>query len=125
MALGVHPSGKLALAADAAGLVYMWDLTTAKCAFKHRTRQSAVIRWSPDGQSYASIQHRDLEVSSTTSVSPESSLPSFSFSEGEQEEKRRQQEAGSHQSAQSALHVTFWQRPGASSWLSSSLDSPP
>jgi hypothetical protein len=64
-ALAVHPSGKLALASDIAGTLYLWNLTSAKCVFKHRTPESSVLRWSPDGQAYASVHKDKVEVSTT------------------------------------------------------------
>lgn len=64
-ALAVHPSGKLALASDVAGTLYLWNLTSAQCVFRHRTPESSVLRWSPDGQAYASVHKDKVEVSTT------------------------------------------------------------
>jgi protein MAK11 len=65
-ALAVHPSGKLALSSDTTGILHIWDLTTAKLAFKHRTKESSVVRWSPDGQAFASIHGDTAEISATS-----------------------------------------------------------
>lgn len=64
-ALAIHPSGKLTLASDASGTLYLWNLTTAKCVFRHRTPESSVLRWSPDGQAYASANRTKVDVSTT------------------------------------------------------------
>jgi protein MAK11 len=64
-ALAVHPSGKLTLVSDRAGTLYLWNLTSAKCVFRHRTPESSVLRWSPDGQAYASVHNDKVEVSTT------------------------------------------------------------
>lgn len=64
-ALAVHPSGKLTLVSDIAGTVYLWNLTSAKCVFRHRTPESSVLRWSPDGQAYASVHKDKVEISTT------------------------------------------------------------
>lgn len=64
-ALAVHPSGKLSLVSDVAGTLYLWNLTSAKCVFRHRTAESSVLRWSPDGQAYASVHKDKVEVSTT------------------------------------------------------------
>jgi protein MAK11 len=62
-ALAVHPSGKLSLAADSRGILYVWDLTAAKCVLRHRTPPSSVVRWSPDGESYAAVQGKEVVLS--------------------------------------------------------------
>ena len=45
--------------------MYLWNLTSAKCVFRHRTPESSVLRWSPDGQAYASVHNDKVEVSTT------------------------------------------------------------
>ena len=62
-ALAVHPSGKLAIVADTTGLLHVWDLIAAKCVFKHRVEPCCTVRWSPDGEAYATAQGKKVVLS--------------------------------------------------------------
>lgn len=64
--IAVHPTGKLALSTGKDKMVKTWNLVTGKIALKSKLSFLVDrIVWSPDGQSYAFLSERHVQVFET------------------------------------------------------------
>ena len=62
-ALGIHPSGKLALSVDAKAGMKMWNLLTGRPQFSTKTlADTRALVWAPSGLAFAVLARREVRV---------------------------------------------------------------